>query len=42
MLEKLKYLFVHALTNLVRAGWGGLASIASIAVSFVIIGILFS
>lgn len=39
MLEKLKYLFAHALTNLARAGWGGLASIASIAVSFVIIGI---
>lgn len=39
MIEKLKYLLTHALINLVRAGWGGLASIASIAVSFVIIGI---
>ena len=39
MVEKLKYLLAHALINLVRAGWGGLASIASIAVSFVIIGI---
>lgn len=39
MTEKLKRLFAHALINLVRAGWGGLASIASIAVSFVIIGI---
>ncbi|MCZ7626485.1 MAG: ABC transporter permease [Candidatus Methylomirabilis sp.] len=39
MSEKLKYLLTYALTNLVRAGWGGLASITSIAVSFVIIGI---
>lgn len=39
MVEKLKYLLTHALINLVRAGWGGLASITSIAVSFVIIGI---
>lgn len=39
MIEKLKYLLAHALINLVRAGWGGLASIASITVSFVIIGI---
>lgn len=39
MLEKLKHIFAHALINLVRAGWGGLASIATIGVSFVIIGI---
>ncbi|MDE2059995.1 MAG: permease-like cell division protein FtsX [candidate division NC10 bacterium] len=39
MIEKLKHLLTYALINLVRAGWGGLASIASIAVSFVIIGI---
>lgn len=39
MVEKLKYLLTHALINLVRAGWGSLASIASIAVSFIIIGI---
>ena len=39
MIEKLKHLLAHALINLVRAGWGGLASIASITVSFVIIGI---
>ncbi|HLC20507.1 MAG TPA: permease-like cell division protein FtsX [Candidatus Methylomirabilis sp.] len=39
MLEKLKHVFAHALINLVRAGWGGLASIATIGVSFVIIGI---
>ena len=39
MVEKLKHLVAHALINLVRAGWGGLASIASIAVSFLIIGI---
>jgi cell division transport system permease protein len=39
MVEKLKYLSAYALINLARAGLGGLASIASIAVSFVIIGI---
>jgi cell division transport system permease protein len=39
MPEKLKHIFAHALINLVRAGWGGLASIATIGVSFVIIGI---
>lgn len=39
MIEKLKHLLTHALINLVRAGWGGVASITSIAVSFVIIGI---
>jgi cell division transport system permease protein len=39
MVEKLKYLLTHALINIVRAGWGSLASVASIAVSFVIIGI---
>lgn len=39
MLEKLKHIFAHSLINLVRAGWGGLASIATIGVSFVIIGI---
>ncbi len=39
MPEKLKHIFAHALINLIRAGWGGLASIATIGVSFVIIGI---
>ncbi len=39
MIEKLKHLLAHALINLARAGWGGVASIASITVSFVIIGI---
>ncbi len=39
MVQKLKHIFVHALINLVRAGWDGLASIASIGASFVIIGI---
>ncbi len=39
MFEKLKHIFAIALINLVRAGWGGLASIATIGVSFVIIGI---
>ncbi len=39
MAEKLRYLLTQALINLVRAGLGGLASIVSIAVSFIIIGI---
>jgi cell division transport system permease protein len=39
MREKLKHIFAHALMNLVRAGWGGLASIATIGTSFLIIGI---
>ncbi|MEK6661338.1 MAG: permease-like cell division protein FtsX, partial [candidate division NC10 bacterium] len=39
MLEKLKHIFAHAFINLVRAGWGGLASIATIGMSFLIIGI---
>jgi len=39
MVQKLKHIFAHALINLVRAGWDGLASIASIGASFVIIGI---
>ena len=39
MLEKLKHIFAHALMNLIRAGWGGLASIATIGMSFLIIGI---
>ena len=39
MFEKLKHIFAHAFINLVRAGWGGLASIATIGTSFLIIGI---
>ena len=39
MREKLKHIFAHALINLIRAGWGGLASIATIGTSFLIIGI---
>lgn len=39
MVEKLKHIVAHAMINLVRSGWGGLASIASIGMSFVIIGI---
>jgi cell division transport system permease protein len=39
MLEKLKHVFAHAAINLIRAGWGGLASIATIGMSFLIIGI---
>lgn len=39
LVEKLKHILAHALINLVRAGWGGLASIGTIGVSFVIVGI---
>ena len=39
MREKLKHIFAQALMNLIRAGWGGLASIATIGMSFLIIGI---
>ncbi|MBI2902725.1 MAG: ABC transporter permease [Candidatus Methylomirabilis oxyfera] len=39
MREKLKHIFAHALINLIRAGWGGLASIATIGMLFLIIGI---
>lgn len=39
MREKLKHIVGHAVINLVRAGWGGVASIATIAMSFLIIGV---
>jgi cell division transport system permease protein len=37
--QKLKRIPVDALLNLVRSGWGGVASITAIGVSFLIIGI---
>ena len=39
MVKKLRRIAADALTNLLRSGWGGLASIATIGVSFLIIGI---
>ncbi|MGH7410563.1 MAG: cell division protein FtsX, partial [Candidatus Methylomirabilis sp.] len=39
MLKKLKQIPADAVINLIRSGWGGLASIATIGVSFLIIGI---
>ncbi len=39
MLKKLKQIPADAVVNLIRSGWGGLASIATIGVSFLIIGI---
>jgi cell division transport system permease protein len=39
MVTKLRRIPVDAVMNLIRAGWGGLASIITIGVSFVIIGI---
>src|SRR3989337_4509016 len=39
MREKLKHIFAHALMNLCRGGWGGLTSIPTIGMSFLIIGI---
>jgi len=38
-MERLRYIFEDALTNIRRSGWGGLASIGTIAVSFIIVGI---
>ena len=39
MLKKLKQIPADAVINIIRSGWGGLASIATIGVSFLIIGI---
>jgi cell division transport system permease protein len=39
MTERLRYIVEDALTNIRRSGWGGLASIGTIAVSFIIVGI---
>jgi cell division transport system permease protein len=38
-MDRLRYIVEDALTNLRRSGWGGVASIGTIAVSFVIVGI---
>jgi cell division transport system permease protein len=38
-MERLQYILQDALVNIRRSGWGGLASIGTIAVSFVIVGI---
>ncbi len=38
-MDRLLYIIEDALTNIRRSGWGGVASIATIAVSFVIVGI---
>jgi len=37
--DRLRYILEDALVNIRRSGWGGLASIGTIAVSFVIVGI---
>jgi cell division transport system permease protein len=37
--DHLRYILEDALINIRRSGWGGLASIATIAVSFVVVGI---
>jgi cell division transport system permease protein len=38
-MERLRYILQDALVNIRRSGWGGLASIGTIGVSFVIVGI---
>ncbi len=38
-MDRLRYIIEDALINIRRSGWGGVASIATIAVSFVIVGI---
>ncbi|HTX52821.1 MAG TPA: permease-like cell division protein FtsX [Candidatus Baltobacteraceae bacterium] len=38
-MDRIRYIIEDALTNIRRSGWGGVASIATIAVSFVIVGI---
>lgn len=38
-MDHLRYILEDALTNIRRSGWGGVASIATIAVSFVVVGI---
>jgi len=39
MIDRLRHTLTDALTNLGRAGWGGLASVCTIAVAFLIVGI---
>lgn len=38
-MDRLRYIVEDALTNLRRSGWGGVASVGTIAVSFVVVGI---
>ncbi|MFA5027579.1 MAG: permease-like cell division protein FtsX, partial [Candidatus Methylomirabilota bacterium] len=38
-MDHLRYILEDALTNIRRSGWGGVASIATITVSFVILGL---
>ncbi|HSB81892.1 MAG TPA: permease-like cell division protein FtsX [Candidatus Methylomirabilis sp.] len=38
-MERLRYILQDSVVNIRRSGWGGLASIGTIAVSFVIVGI---
>jgi cell division transport system permease protein len=38
-MDRFRYIFDDALINIRRSGWGGLASIGTMAVSFVIVGI---
>lgn len=38
-MERLRYILQDALVNIGRSGWGGVASIGTIAVSFLIVGI---
>jgi cell division transport system permease protein len=38
-MDRLRYIVEDALVNIRRSGWGGVASIATIAVSFLIVGI---
>lgn len=39
MIDRLRHLVTDAFSNLGRAGWGGLASVCTIAVAFLIVGI---
>ncbi len=39
MIDRLRHAAAGAVTSLARAGWGGLASVCTIAVAFVIVGI---
>jgi cell division transport system permease protein len=39
MMDRARHTFAEAFTNLGRAGWGGLVSVGTIAVAFVIVGI---
>src|SRR3972149_8366263 len=38
-MDRLRYILQDALVNIRRGGWGGLASIGTITVSFIIVGI---